>query len=191
MTRVHEEFLLFRAQGGSLPLATPSPCLSSLRFSAWRPTLRHPRPPEHPARFGVWWALHEARVFRSRQYSVVLVRDGDRIVHRSCVMPAWFRWPFMASTDLQISDTWTDPEYRGRGIASFAARLVVARADPSQTIWYATSASNVSSLAVCRSLGMESAGRAIRAKRLGLRVLGSLEAEDLPSTGALSSRVPG
>lgn len=169
-----EDYLLFRVQGGSLPMTKSRAQLSGLRFTSWRPNSLRLKPPGQGVHFAVWWGLHELRVFRSQQYSVLLVRDGKRIVHRSCVMPAWFRWPFMDDQDIHISDTWTHPDYRGRGIAAFSARLIVAHAVPTQTVWYATQEWNEPSLAVCRSLGMEPVGRAVRTERLGLRLLGSL-----------------
>lgn len=147
------DFLLFRAPGSSITSTQPSRELHGLRFTLWRPSPLNPIPPGQRIHYAAWWGLHEARVFRSRRYAVLLVRDGERVVHRSCIMPAWFRWPFMDAEDIHISDTWTDPDYRGRGIAAFAARLIVAHAEPTQTVWYATQEWNEPSLAVCRSLG--------------------------------------
>lgn len=169
-----EEFLLFRTPGSSTHLPISRKELHGLRFNLWRPSCFRHMPPGQGIRFAAWWGLHKARVFRSRRYAVLLVRDGERIVHRTCIMPAWFRWPFMDPDDIHISDTWTDPDYRGRGIATFAARLIVARAEPTQTVWYATQKLNEPSLAVCRSLGMEPAGTATRTRRLGIRLFGSL-----------------
>jgi RimJ/RimL family protein N-acetyltransferase len=172
-----EDYLIFRVRGGSLPMPQPKTELNGLRFSIWEPNRFSLKPPGQAAYFVAWWGLHESRVFKNRNYSVLIVRDGDRVVHRTCVMPAWFRWPFMSPEDIQISDTWTDVDYRGRGIAAAAAGLVVARSAPEQYVWYSTQVSNEPSLAVCRSVGMDQVGRAMRTHRLGLRLLGSLEVQ--------------
>ncbi len=171
----NEVYLIFRADGGSITLDELPTQVNRLRFTVWRPGVLHFKPPSQQLRNTlVWWGLHQTRVFRSRQYSVLLVRDGQRIVHRSCIMPAWFRWPFMGTDDIQITATWTEPDQRGRGIATLAAQMIVADAQPGQTVWYATRELNESSVAVCRSAGMEPAGTAFRTQRLGLRSLGSL-----------------
>ena len=78
---------------------------------------------------------------------------------------------------MHISNTSTDPDYRGRGLAVEAARHIIDSADPSRTVWYASQTTNTPSLSVGRRSGMEEVGRAIRTKRLGLRLLGRLEME--------------
>ena len=168
-------YLIFRASGGSPGIDDLRSQVGRLDFGVWRPDLLHLKVPSLPVWNSLaWWGLHQARLFHSRQYSVLLVRDGQRIVHRSCIMPAWFRWPFMDTDDIQITATWTEPDQRGRGIATLAAQIIVATARPDQTVWYATRELNRSSVAVSRSAGMELAGTAFRTKRFGLRPLGSL-----------------
>lgn len=162
-----------RRGGGQGPSALGGP-LADCRVQTWRPS-HGVWPPEQGAHFGVWWACHRLGVFRSGLYGVMLVLDGDRVVHRSCLMPSWFRWPFMAPGDVHISDTMTDPDYRGRGIAVEVARRVISATDPSRTVWYAAPESNDASIAVARRAGMEPVGRAVRTRRLRIRLLGSLE----------------
>lgn len=168
------EYIVFRKPGGGQGQGAALAPISGLRVELWRPSLGIV-PPEQSVRFATWWAFHQAGMFRSRTYGVLLVFDGERVVHRSCVMPAWFRWPFMAKNDVHISDTSTAPDYRGRGIAVAAARRIIDVADPSRNVWYATQTNNAASLSVGRRSGMEQVGRAIRTKRMGLRLLGRLE----------------
>ncbi len=70
--------------------------------------------------FYVWRAFHAAHVFANRDYALLVIYDGDRLVHRSCVFPRYPRFPFMRDDDLQIGDIWTDPDYRGQGLATRA-----------------------------------------------------------------------
>src|SRR5438552_1370872 len=93
--------------------------------------------------FGAWTVMHRLRMLGSREYGVLVVYHRDRLVHRSGLFPRYLRFPFMANDDLQIGDVWTDPEYRGLGIASFAIRqIVVARARRGRSIWYVVEANN-------------------------------------------------
>ena len=170
-----DAYLIFRAQGGSVALGEIPSSINGLQFTVWRPGMTRVSPYGQPLRNDfLRWALHYAGVFRSRQYSVLIVRDGQRIVHHSCVMPAWFRWPFMEASDIQISDTWTEPDQRGRGIATFAAKFVVARADPDQGVWYVTREFNEPSVHVSQAVGMRLMGTAFRRNRMGLRSMGTL-----------------
>ena len=84
-------------------------------------------PGMHGVPFGVWWIFHNLHLFANRGYAILVIYDGDRLIHRSCVFPRYPRFPFMRDSDLQIGDTWTDPSYRGRGIATLAIREVLIR----------------------------------------------------------------
>src|SRR5947207_15988399 len=86
-------------------------------IEVWRTSARRLLPPDSPLYpFFVWWLFHQFRVFKNQDYQVVFIRDGDRVVQRCCVLPAFFCYPFMYSGDLNVG-TWTHPEYRRRGLA--------------------------------------------------------------------------
>ncbi len=79
----------------------------------------------------------------------------------------------MANDDLQIGDVWTDPKHRGRGIASFAIRqIVAAKAMRDRRIWYIVETDNSQSIRIVEKLGFVRAGTGTRTKRLGLCLLG-------------------
>ena len=168
------DYIVFRAAGAGGATAKLTEPISELSVEIWRPSQGIVPPRQSPG-FAAWWAFHRIGLFQSGTYGVLLVRDAERVVHRSCVMPAWFRWPFMQAGDIQSSDTMTDPDYRGRGIAVAAARRIIAVAHPSRAVWYASQTTNEASLAVGRRAGMEPVGRAIRTRRMGVRILGQLE----------------
>ena len=124
--------------------------------------------------FAAWWLLHSLRVFYNRDYAVFVIYDGDKVIHRSVVFPRYFRFPFMAKYDLQIGDTWTLPEYRGQGLASFAIRAITyACRRPSRTFWYVVEQDNLASIRVIEKAGFVKVGEGIRTKRFGLRALGA------------------
>ena len=70
----------------------------------------------------MWWLLHLLHVFANRDYALLLIDVDDRLVHRTGVYPRYLRFPFMATGDLQIGNTWTDEACRGRGLAGSAMR---------------------------------------------------------------------
>lgn len=146
-----------------------------LRVALWRPSLRRPWPRRmFTPPLAVWWIFHELHVFRNRRYGVLTVYDGDKPIHRSVVTPGWFRFPFMAVDDLQIGDTWTDPDYRGRGIASEAIRKVAAlERTTCGRLWYLTEEANLASIRAAEKAGLSRYRIGHRTRRLGLRLLGA------------------
>jgi GNAT superfamily N-acetyltransferase len=143
----------------------------------WRPSLLRFVPPGLPlVPYGAWWLFHYAGIFGNPDYRILLLYDKGVPLHRSVVTPPFFRFPFLGREDLQIGDTWTAPESRGRGIAAAALRQVVDRLGrPGRTFWYVVEEENGASIAAVRKAGFERHGTAVRTSRLGLRLLGAYE----------------
>lgn len=141
----------------------------------WQPSITRVIPPGLDLKYSLWWAFHHARVFRNRDYAVLLIGEGDIVVHRSCIVPAYYRWPFMKDNDCQISNTWTHPDYRGRGLATIGLmRAVAACQRPGRSFWYVSREANLSSVSVCTRAGFTLVGHARRTRRMGSSVLGQL-----------------
>jgi RimJ/RimL family protein N-acetyltransferase len=89
------------------------------------------------------------------------------------VMPGYFRFPFMGRRDIQIGDTWTAEEERGRGLAREALRFALSRL-PLQggRVWYVTRADNAASVAVAQSAGLRLVGRGCKFPRMGVHLFG-------------------
>lgn len=140
----------------------------------WTPSLREPLPPGLPARpFAGWTAMHHLRVFRNRLFAWYLVTRAGALVHRSCVLPAWYRLPFMRPDDIQIAATYTAPEARGLRLARAAVSAIVTRfRAPGRTIWYFADEDNHASLRVIEQCGFAYAGAGVRVRRYGLALLG-------------------
>lgn len=140
----------------------------------WHPTWRQPRPAGLTGKsFLVWWFMHICHLFANRNYALLLLYDSERLIHRSCVFPRYFRFPFMAKPDVQIGDTWTDSAYRGQGIAVYALRTIVALCQRDWcTLWYIVDEDNTASIRVAEKAGFSLAGRGVRTKRCGLHALG-------------------
>lgn len=141
----------------------------------WRPTWRVVRPPGLTgARWLIWWAMHHFRVFGNADYGVLLVVDGTGcVVHRAGIFPRWARYPFMEAKDLQIGDVWTEPAWRGKGIATSSISTIVSSfTSPDRQFWYLTEPDNHASIRAVEKNGFEQHGEGRRIPRLRLHVLG-------------------
>jgi RimJ/RimL family protein N-acetyltransferase len=168
-----QHFLVFRRDGLDAQNATLD---GNREFLLWRPSPLRLYPPTLRWKHSLWWLAHYGRIFRNRDYATLLIVNGNTVVHRTCVVPACFRWPFMDDADLQISSTWTAPECRGQSLATMAVRrMVFLFRRPGRHFWYITRAGNAASVAVCRKAGFSLVGTAKRTRRLGLRLLGAFE----------------
>lgn len=145
---------------------------SAASWQFWRPSLTRILPPENPVwPFVVWWGLHMLRFFRSPEYCVVVCFENGILTHRSCVFPRFYRFPFMATDDLQVGDVWSAPESRNKGFARLALAKVIAHF-PQRRIWYVCDESNAASIAVAEKAGMRLHAVGTRTRRLGLHLLG-------------------
>lgn len=165
---------LFLACDSGACQADPIQLPVSYRAQLWMPHWRSVSPHGFPALpFTLWWLMDRLRVFSNRDYAIYVVTCGDQIVHRSCVFPRWFRFPFMRASDLQVGDTWTHPDHRGNGLASHALSAILHHcARPDRRFWYVVAKDNTPSLCVARKAGMQVAGEGCRQKRLGIGALG-------------------
>ena len=160
-----------------------------LSYVMWTPSWRAMRPAMvKGSRFFVWWIVHHLHIFANRDYAVLTVYDRAELVHRSCIFPRYFRFPFMATGDLQIGDTWTHVDYRGKGIAKAAIALVMQNSQRlGRRIWYLVERENSASISVIKRAGFTLAGVGTRRTCRGLRVLGSYRMESLATRDSQSA----
>lgn len=153
---------------------------SSYSISFWKPSLNKIFPSGlSERRFVFWWLMHQSRFFPNRDYSVFLIHQDNKLIHRSCIFPRYFRYPFMKDNDLQIGDTFTDQRYRGKGIATYAIlRIVEYLKMNNRKFWYIVEEANKSSIRVIEKAGFKKRGSGIRTCRFGLRLLGSFILND-------------
>jgi RimJ/RimL family protein N-acetyltransferase len=116
------------------------------------------------------------RVFATRDYAILLIFQGERVVHRTCLLPAHFRFPFMGPGDLQAAGIWTAPEHRGTGLGQVALEAILQRLeDPARTLWYMVRADNHASIRLAQKAGFQLWGRGLKRARLGLGPLGRFD----------------
>jgi len=125
-------------------------------------------------RFLFRWAVHRLHLFAGPGCGALLVYDRERLVHYSGFTPGYWRFPFIAGGDLQIGDTWTDPAYRGRGLALFALQTAVAiLARPGRRLWYVVEVINKSSIRVAEKAHFALAAEGTRVASRGPKLAGA------------------
>ena len=140
----------------------------------WRPSLREIVPPGLPRfPYAVWWIMHSLRIFRNSGYCVLVAYDRGEAVHRCVVTPGWFRFPFMASDDLQIGDVWTREDHRRLGWAACGISEVLRR-EPckERKYWYLTTTENLASVRAAERSGFRLAGSGRRISIWGIPLIG-------------------
>ena len=82
----------------------------------------------------------------------------------------------MGKEDLQIGDTWTSADHRGKGLAVFAIRKIVTEyARQGRRIWYLVDKNNPPSIKAAERAGLVRYGEGTRTKRFGLGLFGHFE----------------
>jgi len=167
------------------PISQAVPALpSNYSLEMWAPGMFRVKPEGISVfPFTVWWLFHRLHVFSNGDYGLLVIRQGTRVVHRSVITPGYLRFPFMAIEDIQVGDTWTDPEFRGKGLATLALEAIMRRLDnQDRTCWYVVEADNAPSIRVVEKAGFVLAGRGVRTRPFGLGLLGQFQLTDLSST---------
>lgn len=163
-------YLLESSKAGIKPAALHE----GYRYELWRPTKGSQTPPlEGDGTWKLFALLNRLGLFSNKDYCIGIVYHGDRVAHRSCVFPKFFRFPFMQPNDLQIGFTETSEEDRGRGLAAWTLqKLVQDLEEPGRRFWYLTYESNVASIKVAEKAGFNRVGIGARTKRFGLKLFG-------------------
>jgi len=150
---------LFFTTGPRGDVAAPAP---GFRVEAWRPSPLRPLRRGLPAIPFAWWSLCDlAGLFAPGDYRVVLLHGKEGPVHRTCLLPAHYRFPFMAPGDVQAAAIWTRPDLRGRGVASAGLAAAMALV-PDRRVWYMVREDNAASIRLAGKVGFTLHGRGRR-----------------------------
>ena len=159
-----------------------SPLSSDKEYQAqlWRPTLGSVRPRGFAlVPFALWWVLHQIHVFANRGYALASIYAGETLVHRTCVFPGYFRFPFMAKDDLQIGDVWTAKSHRGRGLGRVGLEIAIGSASTHRRWWYVVEQDNSASIRLAEKVGFRLHGRGVRTSLWGIKALGRFEVTEV------------
>ncbi|HEY2104284.1 MAG TPA: GNAT family protein, partial [Candidatus Binataceae bacterium] len=172
-------YLFYRTGYPASARATALP--AEYEWSIWKPALNSMMPKgmaQLRKRLASRWIMHQVRLFSNREYQVLIIRHARNrdIVHYSGATGGYWRWPFMGAGDMQIGDTWTDPNHRGHGLARFAlVQLLSTLGQPGRHIWYVVGEDNAASIAVAQAGGMTLVGRGMRTTPRVFRFLHAYE----------------
>lgn len=155
--------IIFRSELRSNKLNSEK-SLPEYQIECWKPSLFSVAPrgfPLFPCL--IWCFFHYLYLFQNRDYSIILLRCQEKIVHHTFVLPAHYRFPFMLPYDLQISQVWTSPDERGNGLASYALEKTLFELFSDRNFWYITTETNLASqrLALKSNFKYHSHGRKI------------------------------
>jgi RimJ/RimL family protein N-acetyltransferase len=156
------DYLFYRFEGTECVTGVLS---SEYSWTIWKPSLLPMLPQGLPGfrlrtRFLFRWLVQRLHRFVGDSCGAVLIWSNSRLVHYSAFTPRYWRFPFLAEQDLQIGDTWTDPEFRGRGLALFALKTVISISRrPQRRFWYVVEARNCASIKVVEKAGFELIGK--------------------------------
>ncbi|HVN29793.1 MAG TPA: GNAT family N-acetyltransferase [Candidatus Binataceae bacterium] len=126
------------------------------------------------ARFAFRKLLDLTHLFAGRETGALCIHYGKRMVHYSGFTPRYWRFPFLADADLQIGDTWTDPNHRGKGLAGFALQQILrTMRAPGRRFWYVVGRENHASIRVAERLQFEPAAVGDWHKPWGIKLFGS------------------
>ena len=180
VSRARSDLLLLRCDvlDGDAPTKLPD----GYEISWWFPSGLHTQPRGIDAswRF-LAWRLLCADGISERRYGVVLVTDSSgRVAHSAVFTPRYFQYPFAGERDVMIGSLFTDPEHRGRGLASAAVSAVVSHLSNTRTAraWYVVSADNAPSIRVAERNGFRLVGRGIQGTVLRTYRVGHDHASD-------------
>lgn len=167
---------LFRIykKGSSESLVDKGNLDPSFEYEMWAPSFFKVFPARFfRIKFIIWYLFDLFNIFKSNCYRVFIVRYKRKIIHHTFIFPAFFRFPFMGENDLQIGDVWTDPSFRGRGIATIAIMNVLSEiSKEDKTFWYVVEDTNKSSIKVVEKLGFQLVGYGKKFPRCGSFLLG-------------------
>lgn len=120
-----------------------------------------------PKRYALWGLWHLLHFFRNREYSICWVYESGQMTHRSAIFPLWWRFRFMAPNDLQVGDTWTELEARGKGHASLALQTIQRSCwAPNRRLWYLVEEDNHASIRVVEKAGFQLVGKGTKIHRI-------------------------
>jgi RimJ/RimL family protein N-acetyltransferase len=171
---------LFYVIDAERPLACSAARPEGYSAKIWKPARDGlPADPLPLRPFAIWWLFDRLRIFANRQVGVLMIQKGPHLVHRSLVTPRWYRFPDMGKDDLQIGDTWTHPDHRGKGLAKAAIAAIHDRwAGGHRRMWYLVGDDNRASVAVIEACGYRLAGVGERTRPFGLSPLGRFVIRD-------------
>lgn len=160
---------------GAVSGLTDTPLKENVTIRLWRPTLFKIIPPLLGYKYFFYWLAHYLRIFKNREYSVVVAYDKAKPVGIMIVVPTYGRWKFMKANDVHFTSLYLKPEYKGTGVAYHIMKYGVEKfSSNDRELWTIVREENTPALKVCDKVGFKYFCKARSISRFGLKSLGEV-----------------
>jgi ribosomal protein S18 acetylase RimI-like enzyme len=167
--------LIYKTIGGSADKDTPS-LKKNFLLKLWVPSYYSFLPPLLKKKYILWWFAHYFGIFKNKDYSALSVYHKAQLIGMMVLAPAYSRWKFMGPNDLQITNLFVNPSYRGMGIAYYMIVYAINKyIKDNRTFWYITTDDNIPSIKLCEKSGFQFVGKGIKNNYIGLKGLSKIK----------------
>jgi RimJ/RimL family protein N-acetyltransferase len=166
--------VFLRTDGTNLPEVKLS---DRFTWEMWRPSLGSMMPAGLPVdrlKYASRYFVHHLHLYSNRDYGALVIRHNGRLIHFSITSGRYWKTRFMDANDIRIGHVWSDPEYRGERMATFAiVKIAQTIGRPGRRFWYVVSEDNVAAIHAAEQAGMVRVAMGTWYRPFGIRLLSS------------------
>jgi len=133
-----------------------------LEATIWKPAVTNFYHTRLPRKYIFWWFFHYLGIFRNNKLQIRLFFENKNLAHFFCIVPKFYRWPFMSKNDVQITYVITEKGFQGKGLAFKCISSVLANFEINGDIWYVTDSVNIASQRLAEKLGFVFQGNGVK-----------------------------
>jgi RimJ/RimL family protein N-acetyltransferase len=119
----------------------------------WKPSLKKVYHKRMPKKYIIWWFFHYLGIFKNKQLQIRLFFENNHLAHFFCIVPKYYRWPFMRDNDVQITYVITENFFQGKGLAYKCISNTLNEIESKSDIWYVTDSKNIPSQRLAEKMG--------------------------------------
>ena len=124
-------------------------------LKVWKPSILNMHHSRLPFKYIIWWFYNFFKIFKNKKIQIWLYYINNELAHFFCIVPKYYRWPFMKKNDVQVTYVITEKEYRGKKLAFNGIAKALNELQIDGDIWYVTDSSNIASQKLAKKLGFE------------------------------------
>lgn len=124
----------------------------------WKPSICKVYHRRLPIKYAIWWIFHYFNIFGNKNLQIWLYYIKGELAHFFCIVPKFYRWPFMQKQDVQITYVVTEKIFQNKGLAFKGINNALSNLNISGNIWYVTDSTNIASQKLAEKLGFELIG---------------------------------
>jgi len=127
-------YIYFRLYSEKIPNTMQTPeheLLEQYDIEIFIPSFFHLKKHQAKEYIYLFWFL-----FTRGEYRIIYLKEDDKIIHYTHLLPKFFKFPFMHSKDLEIGPAWTDERYRGKGIFTTVLSYLLTQFKERERVFY-------------------------------------------------------